>query len=156
MKQKSAVLVFLFLCGCLSAETMYICAQKAQLKESTFFFSKTVATLLYGDRVDVLSSDGKWIKVSAPDKGASAKEVSGWLQSSALTKKKIVSRGNRVSADAKELALAGKGFSEEVENEYKKSGKADYAAVDKMEDAELSSSDLFQFILEGKLNGAEE
>jgi len=51
---------------------------------------------------------------------------------------------------ASEVALAGKGFSSEIEVEYRKNGM-DFSGVDSMERIIVSGNDLLAFINEGHL-----
>ena len=69
---------------------------------------------------------GKWTQVKS---GSST----GWIASSSLTKKKITASSSKANASAKEISLAGKGFTQEIENSYKNSSGTDYASVDKIE-----------------------
>jgi hypothetical protein len=51
---------------------------------------------------------------------------------------------------ATEISLAGKGFSSELEMEYRESG-LDYSVVDMMESTLIGAEELFEFISEGRL-----
>ena len=50
--------------------------------------------------------------------------------------------------------MAGKGFSPDMELEYKKSG-LDYSLVDSMEQMSVPTDDLLRFITEGRLSRGE-
>ena len=157
MKKHICLAAVVFLCFSLFAAettTMYVSTQKGLLKSNSSSSSKTVATLLYGDQVTVLSTQNKWCEIQIVTGTAAGKK--GWILSASLTKKKIIAKGSKVTANAAELALAGKGFSSEVEDEYKKSGSADYDAVDRVEEATVSNSEQNAFISSGKLNGGKE
>jgi hypothetical protein len=65
----------------------------------------------------------------------------------------IASGGSGVSAS--EVALAGKGFNEEVENAYKAGGKLNYADVDKTEAIRVTDEDLEKFVTDGRLKAGE-
>ena len=127
--------------------TQYISAKTAALKSSTGFFAGTRGTLNYGDQVTVLQVNGKWAEV----RSASNSSVNGWTASSNLTTKRVVS-GNSSTASAKEVALAGKGFNQEVENAYKSQGKLNYADVDRTEQQTVSEDNLLQFLIDGHLS----
>ena len=88
-----------------------------------------------------------WTKVRLESNSS----VSGWINNSSLTKKKIVLSTNKVSVSTNELALAGKGFNAEIEAEYKKNGKVNYAAVDRLEKNLVSFDTVFEFMEAGKL-----
>jgi hypothetical protein len=134
---------------------MYVATKNAELKSSTGFFADTVVTLQYGDQVTVLRESGRWLEVR-PIKRPS---ISGWILANSLTGKRIISSGSGASASADELALAGKGFSEEVEQAYRNRGgapAANYAEVDAMEAISVSPQELYEFLVEGHLNTGEE
>jgi len=127
-------------------DTLYVNVNSASLKSSTGFFASTTGTVNYGDQVRVAAINGKWAQVRT------TANVTGWIATSSLTTKRISTQGNTANASAREIALAGKGFSPEVEAEYKKEGgDLNYSAVDAMERAVVSEKDLLSFIEEGHL-----
>ena len=130
---------------------MYVNVEEAELKSGTGFFASQTGVLPYGAKVTVLEEDGKWIQVASAEQGG----PSGWLPASSLTKKKILADDgyNRVSASADELALAGKGFSAEVEALYTTEANAVvYQLVDDIEATPIDKSGLWEFIQQGKLS----
>jgi uncharacterized protein YgiM (DUF1202 family) len=127
-------------------DTLYVNVNSANLKSSTGFFASTTGTVKYGDDVRVMAINGKWAQVRT------SKNVTGWIAGASLTTKRISTQGNTANASAREIALAGKGFSPEVESEYRKGGeKVNYDAVDAMERVTVSDKDLLDFIEEGRL-----
>lgn len=133
--------------------TVYVSVKSTALKSGTGFFSKKIGTVSYGDQVIVLESTSSKSKVRL----ASNASVSGWISNGSLTTKKIAKSGSSsVNASSNELALAGKGFSEEAEKAFKSSnGNLNYAEVDKIEEITVSDSELSAFISEGHLKGGE-
>ena len=130
-----------------AGDTNYVNVNSADLKSSTGFFASSAGTVKYADEVKVLAVNGKWTQVQT-----SAGNKTGWIATSSLTSKRLSAQGSAANASAKEIALAGKGFSPEVESEYKKAGgKIDYNAVDEMEKAVVPEKDLLNFIEEGRL-----
>ena len=130
-------------------DTAWIASKTAALKTSTWFFAGTRGTLQMGDRVTVLQVNGTWAEVSS----ASNSSLSGWTAVSNLSARQIVASTS--SASASEVALAGKGFNQEVENSYKAEGDLNYADVDKTEAITVSQDDLYNFIVDGHLNTGE-
>jgi uncharacterized protein YgiM (DUF1202 family) len=131
--------------------TLYAAVKSVALKSSTGFFASTKGTLSYGDQVTVLQVNGKWVEV----RSASNSSLSGWTASSNLSAKRIVATGNASSASAREVALAGKGFNQEVENAYKAKGTLNYADVDKTETMTVSQNELEGFLVDGRLSKGE-
>ena len=126
--------------------TMYVAAKTVELKSSTGFFASTQGKLGYGVAVTVLQINGKWAEVRA-----ASGSVSGWTTIANLSSKRIVSGGGTGGATASEVALAGKGFNQEVENAYKAGGRLNYADVDKTEAQKVTNQELYNFIVEGHL-----
>jgi len=118
-----------------------------QLRERPSFLGKVTAEVSYGDRMTVLESRGPWTKVRNAD-------GEGWIHTSALTEKKVVLRSGdadaRTSASGEELALAGKGFNDEVEAEFRQQNPdVDYAWVDRMETMVVTPSEAGDFLSAG-------
>ena len=127
---------------------MYVTVKNASVKSGTGFFSEELFSLSYGDSVLLIEEKDSLSKVR------NGKCQEGWVSSASLSKRKIAKSGFSASAD--ELALAGKGFSAELENSFKKEKKADYASVNKMESRNVDLNELKQFIKDGGLEGADE
>jgi uncharacterized protein YgiM (DUF1202 family) len=129
--------------------TVFVNVKTLQLKSGTGFFAKNQGgPLAYGDQVTVVQVNGKWVEVRYSGRTT----VSGWTASANLTTKRIVASNGTGSASAQEIAMAGKGFNEEVENAYKSSGNLNYAAVDATEALKVEESELYDFITEGHLS----
>jgi len=127
--------------------TLYVAVKTAALKSGAGFFAGNKGTLNYGDKVTVISVDGKFTEV----KSAQNSSLTGWTAASNLSVKQVVS-GTSSTASAKEVALAGKGFSQEVENSYKNQKKnVNYADVDRTEAITVREDELKKFLEEGRL-----
>jgi hypothetical protein len=130
----------------LRGAAMYVAVKSVQLKSSTELFAGNQGTLDYGNQVTVLQEKGKWVEVRCVQPA-----VSGWMPSAGLTSKRIVSSGGTSTASTRELALAGKGFSEAVEQAYRQDEALDYAAVDALEALYISNQESHSFLVEGHL-----
>jgi hypothetical protein len=127
--------------------TAYVTAKTIQVKSSTGFFASSRGSLAYGAQVTVIRVNGKWAEI----RSVGSTPITGWIAVSNLTTKRITASGSGSSASASEIALAGKGFNEEVENAYKAEGNLNYADVDKTEAIKVSQDDLLKFVTEGHL-----
>jgi hypothetical protein len=125
---------------------MYVAAKNVVLKASTEFFAAEQGTLVYGNQVTILQDKGKWVEVQATQSS-----LQGWLAWSSLTSKRIILSGTRTSASVQELALAGKGFSQEVETVYRQDHGFDYEPIDAMETLQVSETSLYTFLIDGHL-----
>ena len=132
-----------------AAKEMSVQVRDGQLRNRASFLGTVVGTVAYGDRVTVNQTQAGWCEVSIAGK-------TGWIHESALTPKKVVLASGttdaRAGASGEEVALAGKGFSKEVEAEYKKQNKnVDYTWVDWMGRQTVPSEQLVEFLKQGDL-----
>jgi uncharacterized protein YgiM (DUF1202 family) len=147
-----ALLSVLFLNATAEAQKILsVQVREGQLRATPSHLGKIVAKTSYGDRVTVLGERGAWKKVSL-----SNGKYQGWMHSTALTSKKIVLKAGQAnvgtSVTRDEIALAGKGFSEEVEAQYRKTNKnLDYTWINRMEAMKVSSGQIEDFITGGHL-----
>jgi uncharacterized protein YgiM (DUF1202 family) len=125
--------------------TQYVTAKSIDLKTSTGFFAGKAGKVSYGEQVKVLAVNGKWAQIQS----VSNSSLKGWISVSNLTSKRITGGGG--SASASEIALAGKGFNQEVENAYKAEGNLNYADVDRTEAVTVPETELLIFLEEGHL-----
>jgi uncharacterized protein YgiM (DUF1202 family) len=149
-KLNVAFLSALCLAGAALAETMRVQVQSGQVRGTPSFLGQVVATLPYGQAVETAGAQGPWLQVRTPDGKA------GWMHSSALTTKRISAQtgGAAVSTGASgdELALAGKGFSADVEAQFKaQHAEIDFSWVDKMVKMNASPAQLASFAKAGGL-----
>jgi len=129
---------------------MSVVVKVTQVRSTPSYLGQVLGTLAYGDRVDVLETQKDWARVSL-----ASKQLTGWTNVSALTEKKIAlssGSGNvEQKASSGEVALAGKGFNEQIETQYKADGQIDYAWVDKMAQINESPEDISAFLAAGGL-----
>ena len=127
--------------------------KETQVRSTPSFMGKILAKLSYGDRVSVLEEKSGWANVELAGGG------NGWVNMSALTEKKVVLKAGASdvdkSASSDEVALAGKGFSEEVEAKYKEEKNLDYTYVDKMEEFNFPVEERIAFVTYGGLEPSE-
>jgi len=126
--------------------TMYVASKTLELKSSTGFFASVKGTLTYGAAVTIVDIQGNWAEV----RPAANSSISGWTPVANLSAKRIVP-GSTPGATASEVALAGKGFNQEVENAYKAKGSLNYADVDRTETQKVTKKELQDFIIAGHL-----
>ncbi|MFA6497971.1 MAG: SH3 domain-containing protein [Desulfurivibrionaceae bacterium] len=149
--------ILLLLLFCLMAtpalakqEWLSVAVRNGALRQQPMPFGKVVASLGYGERVNVLGEQGLWLRVRDQGQGRE-----GWMHRASLIAKAITLKpGERVGPGASEdeLALGGKGFNAQVEAEYKARGKnLDYASVDWMERIQVSPEAMREFLTKGGL-----
>jgi hypothetical protein len=154
---KKAMLLVLFLVPvlCLAGETVKVKVQKTSLFDQPNFLSKTVATLQFGDQLEMEGVVKDWAKVKFG-------RQQGYVHQSALTSTKVdlktmlFSSSSSSGASQDEVALAGKGFTPEVEKNYGKTHpEMNYALVDEIERYTVDPNSLRSFIQRGGLRVSE-
>ena len=136
--------------GAWAAKEMSVQVRDGQLRNRASFLGTVTGAVAYGDRVTVNQTQAGWCEV------ATAAGKSGWIHESALTPKRVVlssgANDARTGASGQEVALAGKGFSKEVEASYKSQNRdIDYTWVDWMGQQKVSNDQLVQFLKQGDL-----
>jgi uncharacterized protein YgiM (DUF1202 family) len=147
-----AVVVLAAVCAW-AAQQMNVQVKETQMRAKASFLGASVAKLTYGTQVTVLEQKAPWVRVRA----TGGRE--GWVHQSALTTKKVQLASGGKNADTgagnDELALAGKGFSADVEKTFQEqNADLDYTWVDRMETWTVSAEQTESFLAAGKV-GAE-
>jgi len=132
-------------------ETMSVQVKESEVRATPSFLGKIVAKVVYGDRVTLTGKSGSWTKVSL--KGGTPQ---GWIHSSALTTKRIILKAGQTDAKSgtsqDELALAGKGFNDQIEAAFlKHNKKLDYTWVNLMETFQVKPELMSAFLAEGEV-----
>lgn len=125
---------------------LYVNIKTLTLKSGAGFFAAGKGTLKYGDKVTVIKLDGKFAEVQS-DANSS---LTGWTATTNLSKRMVTGKSSKASA--KELALAGKGFSQETEKSLKSQKKnLNYTDVDKTEAIIVREKEIKKFLEDGQL-----
>lgn len=128
----------------------YVSSDSLPVKEKASAKGKTLCTLTLGDVVQVVEEKKDWTKITCED------GTTGWVSTKSITSKKQVAGDTKVSADAKEIALAGKGFTEDIEKAYSEQFDTNYDLVNDVECNGVLDMFVFDFMQEGQLKSEEE
>ena len=133
------------------AEPVWVQVRESMVRAKPLFYSQSISTVRYGDQLEKIAQDAGWAKIST-------KKGEGYIPVTTISADRIVLSAKditKVKADSAEVVLAGKGFSKEVEQEYKKMGStARFDLVDQVERvARVSHQDVKQFVKSGDLKG---
>jgi hypothetical protein len=137
-----------------SGSTITVQTLTAKLMKSPSYLGATAAKLVRGDQLTFEGAKGDWYHAKAKA-GAD-----GWIHKSGVVEKAVALSskpgGGAGGVTQDEVALAGRGFSKEVEAEYKNQHPdMDFSHVDKIEKLEVDSDALAKFAAEGKVGGAQ-
>lgn len=135
-------------------KTVSVKTRENYIRESGRFYSKVRAKVFFNEKLQIIDTRGEWVHVQYRD-------IDGWIHKSAVYEAKkmkyrpvmLDSEIDPSENDEKdEVALAGKGFTPEVE---KKMGENDpglnYALVDEIVSRDIPPEKLNRFIKEGGL-----
>lgn len=121
----------------------------AKVMAAPKFIGKSNGDVSRGQQLTVAEAKGDWIRVS----GAS----SGWIHKTNLTERAVTLSSKpggegKGAASRDELELAGRGFTPQVEDQYRqKNPKLDFSHVDSIEKLEVDPGKLEAFIADGEL-----
>lgn len=131
-----------------AGQVVTVMHKTASIRADKQFFAPTIATAAYGAQLAVIEERGGWYKVSAGG-------TTGWIHGSATAKGAVAVSAktfDKGAASGEDVALAGKGFNEQVEGKYKKDHpEMNFPAVDRMEKIKVEDAALGKFAADGKL-----
>ena len=123
---------------------MTVQVARTQIRAKPSVIAAILATVEYRERVVVYESGDGWAKVAVP-----GSTRYGYMFLSALSAR-IISPADAGEAASgitgTEIALAGKGFNESLEESYRQNGHVDYSWVDHMERYDYASETLVGFL----------
>jgi hypothetical protein len=152
MNRKRVILfiAFLLLASTAVAATLKVVTQQAMIRKDKRFFSPAITAVPYGGIIEEKGRDGDWIRASYHGK-------EGWIHVSAVQEQKLdlasLAGGQAEEASREEVALAGKGFTPEVEKAFRdKNPKMRYDLVDRIQSSQVPDPEMLAFFREGNLH----
>ena len=151
MRLRMLAIMLVVCAGVALAGPMSVQVRNCKVRATPSQLGGVVATVDYGAVVQVGTPEKGWYPVTMGD------GKTGWVHESALSKKPIVMRAGTsdaaTGASSDEVALAGKGFNEQVETKLRKDGTLDYTWVDRMSAFKVDANEISQFLTQGHLAG---
>jgi hypothetical protein len=120
----------------------------AKVMKAPKFIGATSGSVSRGDQLTVQEVKGDWYRVTGV--------ASGWVHKGSVTEGKVTLSskpgGSGGSVNRDEVELAGRGFTPEVEQQYRgKNPSLDFRHVDAIEQIAIDPEELEAFVAEGKL-----
>jgi len=151
MKIRVLAVLLALSAGAAFATSMSVQVRNGKVRATPSQLGRVVATVEYGAVVQAEALQKGWYPVTTAD------GKKGWLHESALSNKPIAMRAGTSDAatgvSSDEVALAGKGFNEQVEAKLRADGTLDYTWVDRMAAFEVGADQIMEFRAEGHLPG---
>ena len=151
MKKKGLIFILglCFMSSLALAATVKVITQEAVIRQDKRFFAPAVARAPYGSVIQELSREGDWLRVSYQGK-------QGWIHVSAVQEQKFqlssLAGGQAQETSHDEVALAGKGFTPEVEKAFReKNPKMRYDLVNQVQSYKVDEQKLQAFLQGGNL-----
>lgn len=131
---------------------MSVQVQTGQIRNRPSFLGQVVAEVGYARQVRVKEERAGWMRVAVPGTPSQ-----GWMHASALSPRRIVLQAGdeevRRAATTGEIALAGKGFTEQVEREFaEQNSDANFTVVNRMEASSPTMAEIIAFAKQGRLH----
>lgn len=136
------------------SKTLYVQVQQSSLRVSPSQLASVVVKVKLNDVLTVIEDKDAWKKVSTPD------GKTGWITKAAVSDKKakMSSGGQDLTGGVamNEQAGAAKGFSSDVEKQFKDKNKdVDFTWVDKMGAIKVTPEEMKEFLDKGKVAHSE-
>ena len=153
MKRWKIVLALLAAGGVAGAappQTMSVQVRAGQIRATASFLGRVVAEIPYGTQVEVVAPSKPWMQVRT------AAGQAGWMHESALTRERLQLKTGpgdaQAGASATEVSLAAKGFTQQIEKEYRAQNPTlNFAWVDRMEAFRVSPAETKAFLEAGQV-----
>lgn len=152
-------LSLLLLLACLAAtlimaatQTKNVQFRMAEIRDTPDYLGDIIGAVTLGQKVMVLETRGSWVRIEANGK-------TGWLPANALTEKQVRLEGGERDASkiasSGEMAAATKGFTKEVETDFKaRHPDISFAWIDKVETIKIPPVERKKFLKDGQLGAA--
>jgi hypothetical protein len=132
--------------------TITVQVMSAKLMKSPGFLGASTATVVRGDLLTFEEAQKDWYRVTGKN------GQSGWINKVSVVEKKLALSskpgGGTGGLSEDEVALAGRGFSPEVEQEYRKRNpNLDFSHIDHIQSLTVEPEALARFAAEGKIGG---
>jgi len=151
MKIKALAVLLAVSASVALAASMSVQVRNAKVRATPSQLGRVIGTVEYGTAVQTGALQRGWYPVTTAD------GQKGWLHESALSAKPISMQAGTSDAatgvSSDEVALAGKGFNEQVEAKLKADGTLDYTWVDRMAAFVVTEEQIRQFRAQGNLPG---
>ena len=132
-------------------DLLFVQVRDTELRSGPGFLSPIQERLGFGSEVAYVGERAGWMQVTVAESGAS-----GWVHATAVEQNRstqMALRGEQTTrtVTSREVALAGRGFSENLEDEYRGQHELDFDAVDELEQEQVDPGSIVSFIREAGL-----
>jgi len=145
------VFVALLVVAVEAGDSLFVQVRDSELRSAPGFLSTIVARLTLGDEVSYTESRAGWYQVTLTETGEAGWIHEGSVRENKQTTLQLAGEGTTRTVSSREIALAGRGFSESMEGEYESGNSLDFGAVDDLESMRVGPEEIVAFVLEASL-----
>jgi len=134
-----------------AGDSLFIQVRESELRSAPGFLSQIVADLTLGD--ELLYADGRagWFQVTIAATGETGWIHEGSVRENKQTTLQLAGEGSTRTVTSREIALAGRGFSESMEGEYGSDNQLDFSQVDALEARRVNPQEIVEFVIAANL-----
>lgn len=144
-------LVALLVVAVEAGDSLFVQVRESELRSAPGFLSQIVEKLSLGDEVTYVASRAGWHQVTLLETGQSGWIHEGSVRENKQTTLQLAGEGTTRTVSSREIALAGRGFSESMEGSYGSDNHLDFSAVDDLEARRIGPEEIVAFVLEASL-----
>jgi len=143
--------VALFVVALEAGDLLFVQVRDTELRSGPGFLSPIQERLGFGAEVAYVGERSGWMEVTVAESG-----VTGWVHATAVEENRstqMALRGAQTTrtVTSREVALAGRGFSENLEDEYRGQHQLDFEPIDELEQEQVDPGSIVSFIREAGL-----
>lgn len=144
-------LVALFVVAIEAGESLFVQVRESELRSAPGFLSQIVENLALGDELSYVGSRGGWFEVTFTATGESGWIHEGSVRENKQTSLQLAGEGTTRTVSSREIALAGRGFSQDMEGSYGADNQLDFSVVDDLEARRVAPQEIVAFVLDASL-----
>ncbi len=144
-------LVALMVVALEAGDSLFVQVRESELRSAPGFLSQIVEKLTLGDELSYVGSRAGWHQVTLPETGQGGWIHEGGVRENKHTTLQLAGEGTTRTVSSREIALAGRGFSESMEGSYGSDNQLDFSAVDDLEARRVGPEEIVAFVLEASL-----
>lgn len=134
-----------------SGDSLFIQVRESELRSAPGFLSQIVERLDLGDELTYTGERADWYQVASLATGNTGWIHAGSVRENKQTTLQLAGEGATRTVTSREIALAGRGFSENMEGEYGAENQLDFTRVDELEARRVPPEEIVEFVLEASL-----
>lgn len=144
-------LVALFVVAVEAGDSLFVQVRESELRSAPGFLSQIVENLALGDELSYVGSRAGWFQVTYTATGQSGWIHEGSVRENKQTSLQLAGDGTTRTVSSREIALAGRGFSQDMEGSYGADNQLDFSVVDDLEARRVAPQEIVAFVLDASL-----